>query len=112
MIVALQAQIAQAEPGVFPFRIAPQKLHVQPFGFFFLALLFQHAGQVVHHIRQIRCDLQSALVVLTRLLQIALFLQNDSQIDLSLLGVGTDAHGLAVGFDCIVIPAALLLGYA
>ena len=53
MVGALQTQIAQPEPCVFPFRIAAQQFYVQPLGVFLLALLFQHAGQVVNDVGQI-----------------------------------------------------------
>ena len=109
MIGALQPQIAQPEPRVFPFGIARQQLHVQPLGFFLLALLLEHAGQVVNHVRQIRRDLQSAFIGFARRLQVAHFLPHDSQIHMRLLGVGTDAHGFAISLGGFVQSSALLL---
>src|SRR5262249_11859086 len=62
MVATLEAQVAQPEPGVFPFGIARQELHIKPLGVFLFALLLENAREVVDNVSQIRRDLKRALV--------------------------------------------------
>src|SRR5262245_28293883 len=59
---ALQPQIAETEPGVFPIAVQAQHLLIELFGVIGRILLLMQQGQVIDDSRNVRSQLQRTLV--------------------------------------------------
>ena len=112
VVAAEQAQVAQAEAGVAPFRRVLIDARVEFFGPLAFALLLQHQRQIPQYAGLARVDIEGAFIAGARAGQVVQFLLRHAQVEVRLRAARLEAGGLLVRLRGLFVAAHLVAGDA